>query len=287
MAELSYYWNGPAYSDDQFSDIFRYLFQRDLDTEGVLVGQLNELAPSLVGSNIVIQSGVALVDGKIYVNDAPLSVALTTPAVGIYYHTVVLRKDFGTQTVRAALLTNAAGYVATTHTPGATWEIEIARATVTAAGVRALTLDARDFCNFSTEVSVGDISPVGSNGQIIKSDGLASAWAPIIDKRQGGSATVWSTEGDTDYTPVGCLIQCGSKAVVVDNGTHLGTATVTFPEAFAFAPIVLITVGNFASSDVTHVSFGVNTITTTTFVIDIKQSVDTDRVVFWMAIGPR
>ena len=61
-----------------------------------------------------------------------------------------------------------------------------------------------------------------------------------IAKRQGGSATVWSTAGATTYTPVGQSIQVGAIAVVVSGGA--GSSTITFPTAFAYAPIVLLTV---------------------------------------------
>jgi hypothetical protein len=147
MAELSYYWNGTvtgdanqaAYSDDEFSDVFAYLFTYDRTLEGVLFtnhsgfpGLLQVTNPA--GTTIRVATGVAMVDGKVYTNSA--NVDLSTSGDGGY--SVVLRKDFAAQTVRAAI--RATGV---TQTDGATWEIKLADVTVSG-GVHTIT-DQRRF----------------------------------------------------------------------------------------------------------------------------------------------
>ena len=106
-------------------------------------------------------------------------------------------------------------------------------------------------------------------------DTKAGNRVPQFYRRQGGSATVWSTAGTTAYTPTAVRMQCG--AVVATQG---GVA-VTFPVAFSYAPVVLATAGGDVSP---AVATNCNSITTTGFTVSASgnESVDT----YWLAIGP-
>jgi hypothetical protein len=136
-------------------------------------------------------------------------------------------------------------------------------------------------------VNVADISPVGVVGQVIKSDGVNSAWSPVIDARQGNSATNWNEDGNTNFVPTGCLLQCGSCLVTIDHGSHDGVTTVTFPTPFSYKPLVFVCIGNFTYSEAYDVTVGADLVTATTFKVNVKQGDDTDRTIFWLAIGPR
>jgi hypothetical protein len=86
---------------------------------------------TIASSNVELKVGSALVKGTIYVNDATLTLAIAANASGnARIDTVVLRKDYAAQTVRAAVRqgTPAASPVPPTMTQVAntTWEIPIA-----------------------------------------------------------------------------------------------------------------------------------------------------------------
>src|SRR3990167_10954137 len=106
MAELSKPWAGIVtgdagpYSDEDWSDIWRKLFQVDRTTEGVVRGYANQLAVSGTSSPIAVATGAGMVDGKFYENDTAASVAMSTPAGGTRIDRIVLRKSWSAQTVR-------------------------------------------------------------------------------------------------------------------------------------------------------------------------------------------
>ena len=63
---------------------------------------------------------------------------------------------------------------------------------------------------------------------------------PQVYRRQGGSATDWDFPGSTNRTPTAVRIQCGAIAW---NGAAAayGDVEVTFPVAFSYCPIVMVT----------------------------------------------
>lgn len=76
-------------------------------------------------------------------------------------------------------------------------------------------------------------------------DALA-AGGMYLPKRQGGSATEWATSGITDYTLTGKVQVLGGTVVPTGTWTAMsatmeyGTATVTFPTAFAHSPLCFV-----------------------------------------------
>jgi hypothetical protein len=56
-----------------------------------------------------------------------------------------------------------------------------------------------------------------------------------LSNRQGGSSTVWATSGSSNYVPTTTKIQVGSAI------TSGGVAIITFPVAFAYTPIIILT----------------------------------------------
>lgn len=150
MTEKSWYWSGVTtgdatdapYDDDEFSDIWRKLFQRDRTLQGVIEDYENELAVSNpAGSTIRVATGAALVDGKFYENDANVDTGIATPVSDFQINRFVLRKSWAAQTVRIVNLIGAIGGAAPalTQTDGVTWEIPLAQASITSGGVITLT----------------------------------------------------------------------------------------------------------------------------------------------------
>jgi hypothetical protein len=183
MTERSSYWADvnigdgsiSPYDDDEFSDIWRILFQRDRTTQGYIDEYLNELAVSNPSGNTIrVTTGAALVDGKFYTNDSTVDNVIATPAVSTRFDRVVLRKSWAAQTVRVAILTGieGGGVPALTQNDGVTWEIPLATVQITTAPVITIT-DERQQAR----------SPLGASEdsgmeliRTITSDGLSSSF---------------------------------------------------------------------------------------------------------------
>lgn len=108
--------------------------------------------------------------------------------------------------------------------------------------------------------------------------GLLAAGASKVTNRQGEAAGNWGTPGHTDYAPASVKIQCGSHTA------SIGTASVTFPVAFSYTPVVFLTPlgigGNIAQ---------LGTITASAFDYEVFHHDGTqlgDITIYWLAIGP-
>lgn len=166
MTETSYFWGGTTvgdatiapYDDDEYSDIQRKMFTVNRAVQGVLVNYLEELLvqnPS--GTTIRLNTGAAIVDGKFYEADADVDFSVTVPGAGSNYYTLVLRKSWVAQTVRAAILGPDVGAPpAVTQTDGTTWEISLATVRVQSSGVITVT-DTREYCQFNQLSSTENI----------------------------------------------------------------------------------------------------------------------------------
>jgi hypothetical protein len=265
MAETSFFWTGAsvgdhgAYTDDQFSDIFRSLFTAGPTAEGVITGYGGMLAVSNhSGNTIRVASGLALVDGKVYENTANLDTDIVTPSIGNNrYDLVVLRKSWALQTVRLAIVIGAEGVTpaipTVTQTDGTTWEIPLARIYITNAGVITL-YSLREYARFAM---------------------------PLVVRRQGGGAG-WTTPGTANYTPALTGMQAGSAQISL-LGDAGGVKTITFGKAFSQVPVVLV------SCDSADYLATVSGVTATQAVIAVNHragSLDTiDINISWLAVG--
>lgn len=159
MTEYSYPWDGlitgdatlAPYSDDEWSDIWKNLFQGDLTEQGVICGYLNELAVSGVATPLSVASGAALVDGKFYYNSASMNVAIPSPVADTRIDRICLQKDWAARTVRVYRHAGVEGGAAPTLTQndGTTWEIPLYQASITTLGAVTLT-DERRWCRNRT-----------------------------------------------------------------------------------------------------------------------------------------
>jgi hypothetical protein len=152
MTEHSWYWAGTStgdagpYTDDAFSDLWRQLFQQERTTMGVIRDYLNELAVTGVTSPVAVDTGLALVDGKPYYNDASANVVIPTPSSATRIDCIVLRKDWTAQTVRLTRIAGSEGGGAPTisQSDGTTWDVKLAQVSITTGGVCTV-IDSRSF----------------------------------------------------------------------------------------------------------------------------------------------
>lgn len=270
MTEKSYYWDGTTvgdaslapYDEDVISENWDKLFQLDRTVQSVIAGYESELEVSNPsGQTIRVANGAALVDGKFYETDAAVDFAGATPGGGdTNYYRVVLRKSWSGQTVRLVLLSNlaGAGYPTVTQTDQTTWEVGIARVLINDAGTVTVTDD-----------RVYSKSPL----------------ARIIDERQGGSSTVWSTAGSSNYPPPLVTVQVGTRTSAT--GATDGEISITFPTAFSDEPVVLAQC--YDGAGLYSYTCVIKSITSSGFVgvVVLGDNTKTNGVdVYWMAIGP-
>ncbi len=274
MTQSSFPWAGSTigdcgpYTDDKYSDIWKKLFVHDNSAEGVLQGYLNALLVSNPSGNTIrVASGAALVDGKFFENTADVDNLIATPGAGTNrYDRVVLQKDFAAQTVRIAILTGtpagSPSVPALTQTDGALWEISLARVYITDAGVITVTND-QEYCHFAT---------------------------PGIERRQGGSAAEWNTEGASNYIPDCRTSQQAGAVSVTLAAAVFKKQTVTFPLSFTGKPLVFVTVFD-KNNTSEEIFYYITAITTTTFEVMIVHQDGTPTtatfVAQWLAIGPK
>lgn len=156
-----------------------------------------------------------------------------------------------------------------------------------------------DELNDLSDVAI--VSP--STGQVLVYDGVGD-WVnddlpsatlpdgtPTEVRRQGGSSTGWATPGSSNYTPVDVQIQAGTITFSLENSDVVRTTTVTFPEAFAYAPLVFVTAGNFNEHQ-TVPTLGEVTASTAAVGVSVAgggawSGGTVTITVNWLAIGPR
>jgi hypothetical protein len=85
----------------------------------------------------------------------------------------------------------------------------------------------------AAKIADGAIDATAKLANDVVDDTKVGNRVPQFYRRQGGSATNWSTAGTTTYTPTAVRMQAGVIATVG------GTATVTFPVAFSQPPVVV------------------------------------------------
>lgn len=130
--------------------------------------------------------------------------------------------------------------------------------------------------------------PKGTAGQILKMNAGATApqWGGAIVKRQGGSSTIWSTPGTTNYTPANSKIQTGVIAITLTDDDD--SVAITFPEAFTYAPIALCHYsGGTGTTYVSPITTSVSALTNTGMTIYVKAGGNSNYTFYihWIAIG--
>ena len=118
----------------------------------------------------------------------------------------------------------------------------------------------------------------GTARKILVSSGSAPSWGTFVYGRLGGSATDWQSSGSTSRTVTNPMIQCGSASV-----STASAASVTFPTAFSYRPLIFLSID--ASADLFVISH--SSVVPSGFSIILKRTDGTTetRDVNWMAIG--
>lgn len=198
MTERSMVWtnstgDGGPYNQDRLDDFLAALAGYPSANEGVIRGYLNELEVSNPsGTTLRVATGAALVDGKLYENDANVDLTATTPSVGTTGMRVVLRKDWSAQTVRAVIISSADGtssLPALTQTDGTTWEIPLASFEVTTGGVVQNLTDEREMLTLAGDWETIEVVELASASSQIQFSGIESRFRLFRLWVQGGPAT--------------------------------------------------------------------------------------------------
>lgn len=264
MTETSWYWDGIStgdatnapYSADEYAQIYRKLFLPSPITQGIVKTDdpnwSDNLNAYLYSASVIgIGTGMAIVDGTFYTNNAQVYKTITYASA---YGIILLQKSFSAKTIRIIdrqVAARATGLQSMTKTPGVTWEIPLATFQTNSSAQVTSIWDERQF------------SQIGSG---------------VVDMRQGGSATIWSTAGTTNYVTGNMSIQCGSCTFVTPN------ATVTFPKAFKYAPVVYL-----SHTSANCYSTSVQNLSATTFDARLYNTSGTaiyGVTMYWIAVGP-
>jgi len=257
--------SGP-YSADQWTELYKVLFTDDeAATQGPLAYVLNELAvtnPS--ASNIQVDTGWGVCNGHLLKNDVAVTFTPPNPSTNPRIDVVVMVQN-NTAVARTAGIasgndlvfpTSLTDYNSLSSLPPYTCRLAILRGSE-AASPTAPTLDVDTATLFMVPLAQYQISTGGTvsaltdrreyaqkvNTKGIEDDAVDDTKlgdrAIQFRRRQGGSATNWSTAGTTDRTPAKVRSQAGAVSVgTINAGNDAGT-TITFPEAFSDVPLVV------------------------------------------------
>jgi hypothetical protein len=225
MAETSFWWttndvgDGPppatGYDREKLAKLTAIMAACS-GFEGVAPGFLNSFSSTTASEQATISTGGAVVDGRQYMNDSAVNVAIPAAVGGgnTRIDRIVLRANWTAQTVRIHRIagTNAGSPTAPaiTQTSGTTYDITLYQALVNTSGVVTLT-----------------------DERVIASH---------LQRRQGGSAGGWTVPGTTNYVAAPHRMQVGVRAVGNVASTDTESVEITFPAAFAQSPVVTASV---------------------------------------------
>lgn len=104
--------------------------------------------------------------------------------------------------------------------------------------------------------------------------------------RQGGSATNWNTQGTTNYVPASAKVLAGTGRITF-SGTSSSSVEITYPTAFTYNPVILLTSKANAVAPASTSRFATGNETNTRFFAFAELTgIATGTLdFFWMAIG--
>ena len=270
-------------------------------------GLINDGVYASIGTAMVVVAGTGLQvvvgEGRAWfqhtwtLNDAPLPLSIDSPDVILNRIDTIVLEVNASEEVRANTIKVVKGELATTPVPPTlTWteyihqyplayvSVPVGLTAVTSAQITSMV--GTMYCPFVTGVNSSLnvdalIADLHDALEADFNDWMASLEGPaILNNRQGGSGTNWSTNGVTNHTPASAKIQCGSAL----SNTIDGIIDITFPVAFSQVPLVF-----FFNYSNPGFFVEITSLTTSGF-----EGVEYDRsgdpaveggVVFWMAIG--
>ena len=110
---------------------------------------------------------------------------------------------------------------------------------------------------------------------------------PQFYRRQGGSASDWSSSGANNYTPGAVRMQAGIIDVTVPAASYSASQAVTFPVAFSDKPVVIVT--TISTSSTYLFASRATSVAASGFSAAVNRgnaSGDLTVSVAWIAIGP-
>jgi len=150
VVQTSFFWEGlvtgdatlAPYSTDRYHTNWQILFTEG-DNEGLIDNYLNELVVTGISGGISVASGGALVDGSFYENTSAVTVVVPPPITDPRIDRIVLRKDWGNQTIRIFRIAGTENPAPTApaleQTAGSLWDIPLAQVLITITGAITVT----------------------------------------------------------------------------------------------------------------------------------------------------
>jgi len=137
------------------------------------------------------------------------------------------------------------------------------------------------------KIADGAVDVTASLANDIVDDTKVGNRVPQFYRRQGGSATDWTTPGTTERTPTTVRMQGGSITVALGSADTVQSATVTFPVAFSQPPLVLVTIESGGLVDQVLVAYS-DSVSASAFLAVVRRTTSgtaRNYTVHWLAIG--
>lgn len=122
-------------------------------------------------------------------------------------------------------------------------------------------------------------------------DGNLTKWLAMVGpqssvyRRQGGSASVWSSVGTSNHSPLAPRMQAGAVNTQISGGQSTVSASVTFPAAFSAAPLVIASLGDASPREIYTLLIESLSTGFSVHVYRVGTSGVADVPVNWLAIG--
>jgi hypothetical protein len=195
MTEQSLFWTTndtgdgveSGYTATQWFALWRSLYTgHTTNVGGVAPNYANQLAVSGSTSPVSVATGAALVYGIPFFNDAVVTVAIATPVTQVRIDRIVLRATWAAQTVRIVRIAGTEGASEPPNlvqSAGSTWDIPLARVSITPGGSITLT-DEREYLQMVAPAGVGTTQLASSAITTAKISDNAATNAKLADMTQ-------------------------------------------------------------------------------------------------------
>lgn len=267
MTEKSWFWNGLVsgdaslawYSSAELAKIWKKMFTVDPTEQGVIAGYLTSLLVDSTTTKARVDDGAAIVNGRIYENDALIEKqGFGDAGDGRRYWRNVLRCSPHTNTARVTISgPSDTAYPGLTQIEDGVWEIPLSK----------------------FETDGGEIDE-----HVDERRAASSPLCQFINFRQGGSSTIWAQTGSDTYLP-------GTPKVFVGAGMSDGVTAefgVGYPfyTEFLYPPMILTTCYN---ASMTHVRMAIANIAVDGwdgYTRNGDNSIAVSTTVMWLVFGP-
>jgi hypothetical protein len=256
LSQESYFWSGTEVGDavlapygaEHFNLFHELLVAHNVWKEGIIPSYHGSFQGHLevtnpAGTTVRVAPGTAIVKGSLYFNDANVDFSAST----IGYYTVLVSLVNANKETRLAMLgPNISFPPNPTQIEDQVWQIELATLYSTGAAISSIT-DKRRF--------IRDV---------------------FLHERQGGTGSDWQTPGTNNYKLENLKYQMGSS------DASSTTVNITFPRAFAYIPLVYISL--YSGATPATAQYYISAVSTTGFTVTF-DSVSNLGSFQWFAVG--